>query len=163
MTRTKLWAIVGAVAVLALTALVALTVWPTRYKYLVKHRCNLRPHGEHRNTFFKEAQPPGRKGDVDKFLMYYHVDEKYKHAKRWLRFVEARITVEQYRIDRISGEVYRQVKGHWELSGLLIDKPNQFLGSYDGKTNEGCSRSHSGMEHSDNPSGPWEEIKPEAK
>jgi hypothetical protein len=148
------WLAIGVVAALLLAGGVAITVWPTFYRYEVKHRCDFKANEPYENPHFGETGPYAERGSIKEFMQ-----RRYSGAKRWIRHVMVAITDEQYKIHRISGDIYRLEKGQWVLQGRLFERPQEFMDGYNGKTPEGCRRDHSGTQHGDSYDGPWEEFK----
>lgn len=86
----------------------AVTVWPTRYRYETKVRCTF--------NFGEPSENSDWGGDA---------------SKRYKRFVDSTFKDEFYRVDRITGEIFiaGQHPGQegWKLIGLAYDKPEEFL------------------------------------
>jgi hypothetical protein len=161
------WIVTVVVAVLLLAVAFAVTGWPTLYRYEVKHRCVFEPVTEpFENEFSGQEKPPAKLGSQEKppakrgriaFSIEEILWEWRKDAGPWLRFVRAKITDEQYKVHRLTGEMYRLEKGKWILQGILFDKPHELM---DGeKAPNGCRRSPDSIEqHSYSRQGPWEVV-----
>lgn len=86
------------------TLILAVTVWPTRYRYETKVRCTFNYRGPYENSDWG--------GDA---------------SKRYERSVTSTLKDEFYRVDRITGEVFVPGQEGWKLIGLAYDKPEEFL------------------------------------
>src|SRR5262249_22153012 len=92
------------------TLILAVTVWPTRYRYETKVRCTFNYDRPITNSYWNEGE------DV---------------SKRYTRRVTSTLKDEFYRVDRITGEVFvaGQHPGQegWKLIGLTYEKPEEFF------------------------------------
>src|SRR5262245_9539470 len=86
------------------TLILAVTIWPTRYRYETKVRCT-----------FNYSEP------------YENSDWGGESSKRYRRYVTSTLKAEFYRVDRITGEVFVPGQEGWKLIGLAYDKPEEFL------------------------------------
>jgi len=161
MTITR-WIVAGAAAVLLFAAVFSVTVWPTLYRYEVKYRCVFEPvDAPFENEFYGQTDPPRATRDEVWNRLHTFLWEERKDAGPWMRVARATVTDEQYKVHRLTGEMYRLEKGKWVLQGIAFNNPQELMDSYNGKSAEGCHRSTEHLEQDSNYStGPWTVYEP---